>query len=46
VHAARPSAPPSVAAAERALGAMERLLSQQVAPTLNVTIGFSDADGD
>jgi predicted lipoprotein len=46
VATATPAAPASVAAAERALGALESLLSQQVAPTLNVTIGFSDSDGD
>lgn len=46
VTAAAPTAPARVAAAERALGGLESLLSNEVAPTLDVTIGFSDADGD
>lgn len=46
VAAASPTAPAIVAAAERALGTLAAVLSNEVAPTLNVTIGFSDADGD
>lgn len=46
VQVAAPTAPGRVAAAERALAALESLLANEVAPTLNVTIGFSDADGD
>ena len=35
-----------VLAAAAALGALKRLVEDEVAPALNVSIGFSDADGD
>jgi hypothetical protein len=38
--------PASAAAAERALGALEAVLGNEVAPALDVSLGFSDADGD
>ncbi len=38
--------PHRAAAAERALGALETVLGNEVAPKLDVAIGFSDADGD
>ncbi len=38
--------PQRTIAAERALGALESVLGNRVAPKLDVTIGFSDADGD
>jgi hypothetical protein len=44
--AAAPALRPSVQRAERAAGALQSVLEARVAPTLNVTIGFSDADGD
>ena len=41
-----PASPPRVLAAARALQALGRLVESQVAPALQVSIGFSDADGD
>ena len=41
-----PGARPRVLAAARALEALSRLVESQVAPALEVSIGFSDADGD
>jgi len=35
-----------VLAAARELAALKRLMEDQVAPVLEVVIGFSDADGD
>ena len=43
---AAPSRAASLPAAEQALSALERVLGDDVAPSLQVTIGFSDADGD
>ncbi|MEY4415769.1 MAG: hypothetical protein RIQ53_3062 [Pseudomonadota bacterium] len=44
--AARPGATARSAAAVRALGTLKHLAENEVATALNVTIGFSDADGD
>jgi hypothetical protein len=41
-----PASRPRVLAAARALEALGRLVESQVAPALEVSIGFSDADGD
>jgi predicted lipoprotein len=41
-----PASRPRVLAAARALDALGRLVESQVAPALQVSIGFSDADGD
>jgi hypothetical protein len=41
-----PAAPERLVTAARALAELERVLEQQVAPALEVSIGFSDADGD
>lgn len=46
LHAASPARPPSLAGAGRALGSMKRLLEGEVAPALEVSIGFTDSDGD
>ncbi len=43
---AMPAQKPSVQRAERAATALQSVLEARVAPTLNVAIGFSDADGD
>lgn len=44
--AALPGQRPSVQRAERAATALQAVIEARVAPTLNVAIGFSDADGD
>jgi hypothetical protein len=41
-----PGSRPRVLGAARALQALSRLVESQVAPALQVSIGFSDADGD
>jgi predicted lipoprotein len=41
-----PAQKPSVQRAERVATALQSVLEARVAPTLNVAIGFSDADGD
>jgi predicted lipoprotein len=46
VKAATPSAPPKVLAAARELAGLKRLAEEELAPALEVRIGFSDADGD
>ena len=46
LRVASPQRAASLQRAERALNTLERLLSDEVAPALQVTIGFSDADGD
>lgn len=46
MRAASPSRSASLPAAEQTLAALERTLGEEVAPALQVTIGFSDADGD
>jgi len=46
LQGASPARPPSLAGATRALGAMKRHLEGEVAPALEVSIGFSDSDGD
>jgi uncharacterized protein len=43
---ASPASPAKLPAAEQALAALEQVLGNEVAPALEVTIGFSDADGD
>ncbi|WKB52454.1 imelysin family protein [Eleftheria terrae] len=43
---AGPQAPAGVLAAARTLGALKRLAEGSAAPALEVSIGFSDADGD
>jgi uncharacterized protein len=43
---ASPASPAKLPAAEQALAALENVLGNEVAPALEVTIGFSDADGD
>ena len=43
---AQPQQPASVEAAADALGQLTRLMQAELAPALNVSIGFSDADGD
>ncbi|MCZ4315224.1 imelysin family protein [Comamonadaceae bacterium G21597-S1] len=43
---AQPQQPASVEAAADALGRLTRLMQAELAPALNVSIGFSDADGD
>ncbi|KQP39007.1 imelysin family protein [Pseudorhodoferax sp. Leaf274] len=44
--AARPDAPASVQAASRAVAGLKQLAEAELAPALNIRIGFSDADGD
>jgi uncharacterized protein len=44
--AASPANAARLPAAEQALAALEQVLGGEVAPALEVTIGFSDADGD
>ncbi|AEG93527.1 imelysin family protein [Ramlibacter tataouinensis] len=44
--AARPGATGSVQTAARAVGELKRLAEAEIAPALEVQIGFSDADGD
>lgn len=43
---ARPEIPATVGAAGKELSSLKRLTEAEVAPALNVRIGFSDADGD
>lgn len=43
---ARPEAPASVQAASRAVAGLKQLAEAELAPALNIRIGFSDADGD
>lgn len=43
---ASPASAAKLPAAEQALAALEQVLGSEVAPALEVTIGFSDADGD
>jgi predicted lipoprotein len=43
---ARPDAPASVQAASRAVAGLKQLAEAELAPALNIRIGFSDADGD
>jgi predicted lipoprotein len=40
------ASPANAAAAERALGVLEAVIGNEVAPALDVSLGFSDADGD
>jgi hypothetical protein len=40
------ASPANSAAAERALGVLEAVIGNEVAPALDVSLGFSDADGD
>lgn len=42
----QPTAPPAVWQAAQSLAALKHLAEAQVAPALEVSIGFSDADGD
>ena len=44
--AAQPDAPASVQAAARAVAGLKQLAEAELAPALNIRIGFSDADGD
>jgi uncharacterized protein len=44
--AALPARTATLPAAEQALAALEQVVGSKVAPALEVTIGFSDADGD
>lgn len=46
VAAARPDAPASVQAAVGAVAGLKQLAEAELAPALNIRIGFSDADGD
>ncbi|MFT3721496.1 imelysin family protein [Pseudorhodoferax sp.] len=46
VAAARPEAAASVQAAARAVGGLKQLAEAELAPALDIRIGFSDADGD
>lgn len=46
VAAARPDAPASVQAAATAVAGLKQLAEAELAPALNIRIGFSDADGD
>ncbi len=46
MEAASPARSATLPAAEQALAALEQVLGAEVAPALEVTIGFSDADGD
>lgn len=46
VRAAKPASAPSVLAAGHELAALKRLAEAELAPALDVRIGFSDADGD
>ncbi|RCW72904.1 imelysin family protein [Pseudorhodoferax soli] len=46
VAAARPDAPASVQAASKAVAGLKQLAEAELAPALNIRIGFSDADGD
>jgi uncharacterized protein len=46
VAAAAPAQRSTVQRAERAAAALQSVLEAKVAPTLNVAVGFSDADGD
>lgn len=46
VQAAQAASTPSVLAAARELSALKRLAEAELAPALDVRIGFSDADGD
>jgi len=46
VHAAKQDINESVLQATRALSALKRLGEAEIAPALQITIGFSDADGD
>ncbi|NDY91569.1 imelysin family protein [Ideonella livida] len=43
---ARAPGPTALRTASRSLAALQRLASEEIAPALQVTIGFSDADGD
>lgn len=43
---ADPAQPATLAPAVRELGALKKLIEADVAPALDVTIGFSDGDGD
>jgi uncharacterized protein len=43
---ASPARAATLPATEQALAALERVVGSEVAPALEVTIGFSDADGD
>ena len=43
---ARPDDTTTLAPAVQALGALKKLIEAEVAPALDVTIGFSDGDGD
>lgn len=44
--AARPDQAATLAPAVEALGALKKLIEAEIAPALDVTIGFSDGDGD
>nr|WP_145547964.1 imelysin family protein [Variovorax boronicumulans] len=44
--AAQPDAPASVQAAAKAVAGLKQLAEAELAPALNIRIGFSDADGD
>jgi predicted lipoprotein len=46
VRAANPKIPSTVVDAARALAELKRLAEAELAPTLDVRLGFSDADGD
>lgn len=46
VAAAQPGSADSVAAAADAVGGLKQLAEAELAPALNIRIGFSDADGD
>ena len=46
VRAANPKIPSTVMDAARALAELKRLAEAELAPTLDVRLGFSDADGD
>jgi uncharacterized protein len=41
-----PAKPPPVLAAAKSLELLKRLVQEQVAPALDLSLGFSDADGD
>ncbi|KQP23050.1 imelysin family protein [Pseudorhodoferax sp. Leaf267] len=46
IAAARPDAPASVQAATKAVAGLKQLAEAELAPALDIRIGFSDADGD
>lgn len=46
VAAAQPDAPASVQAASKAVAGLKQLAEAELAPALDIRIGFSDADGD